>query len=93
MIAPDIIYEFIEQANKNLTLLHHLDRSYSQTLVTISSIREEARESPFAESIKILISWIYKISAKIRSHIERFEIHREHLISWYKNSLLGAEDW
>ena len=93
MIAPEIIEDFIEQTDQQLQILDRLDRTYSDLLSTTSSIREESNNTPLKEVITILVNWIYTISARIRRKIEEFEIHREHLVRWYYNGLLGSEDW
>lgn len=93
MIEPEIIAQFIEQTDQQLHILHNLDSSYSDLLSTTSSIRDEASNTQFEDSINILSRWLYTVSTHIRRRIEKFEIHREHLIKWYYNGFLGSEDW
>ena len=93
MIAPELIGDFIEQTDHQLRVLYSLDTTYSTLLSSISIIREQSNNSQFEEVIIILYKWIYTTSTRIRRRIEEFEIHREHLVRWYYNGLLGSEDW
>ena len=93
MIAPEIIEQFIDETNTQISTLQNLDRTYTDLLTKTSEIKEESRNSQFEEAIIPLNKWFYTVSTQIRRRIEALEIHREYLIGWYNNGLLGSEDW
>ena len=93
MVPSETIERFIELTDQQLQLLHRLDNTYSDLLHTTSIIREESKDSQFETSIVTIGKWIFTTSTHIRRRIEALEIHREHLVWWYYNGLLGSEDW
>ena len=92
MIAPDIIAEFISLTDHQLYILQNADRTFSALVNNIREILEVCENTEFEEVIKILYPWLYCLTTTIRNDIEAFNNHREHLVGWYNNGLLGADD-
>ena len=93
MLHPEDIRDLIESSEYQLYLLHQSDTLTSNLLNNLAGVKEDTQVPKYKAILKIVSRWLLSLSFRIRNHIEKYTIHRQHLLSWEENGFLGADDW